>query len=90
MKDGMNMTHGQVAKQVRLQKEQTPSHYCWHNNCLRRVRTRDGYVPCPKHGVEVGRCESCGDFTNDAEQFCNGTYCAKDLDDITDGRKADC
>ncbi len=72
------MTHSSVAKSVRLAKEVTPNNYCWHKDCLRRVNTRDGYVPCPRHGVEVGRCESCGDFTNDAEPFCNGTRCNKD------------
>ena len=72
------MSHASVAKSVRLSKEKTPANYCFADGCLRRVNTVDGYVPCPTHGVEPGRCESCGDFTNDAERFCNGAFCAKD------------
>jgi hypothetical protein len=78
MKDSTRRGHASTARRVRLAKEQTPSNYCFDNNCLRRVMTVDGYVPCPKHGVEPGRCESCGDFTDDATDFCNGTRCAKD------------
>jgi hypothetical protein len=81
------MTHGQVAKSVRLAKEKHPELYCSGKHCLYRTGGGD----CPKHfreqlkaGIarrsahEVGRCESCGDYTNDAEPKCNGAYCAKD------------
>ena len=26
----------------------------------------------------VGLCLACGEATNNAQEFCNGTYCAKD------------
>jgi hypothetical protein len=41
------MTHGSVAKAVRLSKEKHPEQFCPVPNCL--WRTKGDYTPCPKH-----------------------------------------
>jgi len=45
------VTHGQVAKSVRENKERNPEHYCADKRCLWRTynaRTQT-HKPCPKH-----------------------------------------
>lgn len=43
-------THGQVAKQVRLDKERHPEKYCDRRDCLWRKQFIQGHFICPKHG----------------------------------------
>jgi hypothetical protein len=44
------MSHGSVAKLVRLNKEKHPEYYCKHPDCLYRTETALGHRDCPKHG----------------------------------------
>lgn len=41
-----------AAKMVRLAKERHPEDFCAAKGCLWRVRTRDGFRPCPKHHAD--------------------------------------
>ena len=43
------MSHGSIAKLVRLNKEKHPEYYCKHPECLYRTETALGHRECPKH-----------------------------------------